>query len=296
MNESACTLEASRTACEEIVRRRAVNFFHGLRLTPEPERSSLFALYAWMREVDDIVDDGGDRRADRLGTFAAQTERALAGEVPDHAALWPAFVEAVIAHRLPAAPFRDMILGQREDIDLRTLPDWPAVREFCRRVASTVGELCVRIWGLDDPASIELAERRGIAFQLTNILRDLREDHDRGRIYLPQDELRDGGLSMEDLLSWRRPRECEAFIAAQCRRARAHYDESASLDERLPPACRPTLWAMTRIYSGILGRIESRPARVAGTRVRLGTFRKVCIAFEAKRLGRRWARSAAAAT
>ena len=297
MSGSAPSLEASRAACEEIVRRRALNFFHGLRLTPEPERTSLFALYAWMREVDDIVDDGGAERERSLEAFVARTEIALAGNLPDDGhPMWPAFVEAVVRHGLPAEPFRDMILGQRQDLDLVALPDWAGLREFCRRVASTVGELCVRIWGLDDSESIALAERRGIAFQLTNILRDLREDHARGRVYLPQEELHAAGLSIEDLLAWRRPSECGAFVAAQCRRAREHYDESAPLEERLRPACRPTLWAMTRIYSGILGRIESRPARIAGTRVRLGTFRKVCIAFEARRLGRRWARSAAAAT
>lgn len=289
-------LEASRAACAEIVRRRALNFFHGLRLTPEPERTSLFALYAWMREVDDIVDDGGEARAATLERFAAQTERALVGEVPDAAVLWPAFVEAVARHGLPATPFRDMILGQRQDLDLVSLPDWPALREFCRRVASTVGELCVRIWGLDDSESIDLAERRGIAFQLTNILRDLREDRERGRVYLPQEELRAAGLSIEELLAWGNPAACATFVAAQCGRARAHYRESESLEARLRPECRPTLWAMTRIYSGILGRIEARPSRIAGERVRLGTFRKVCIAFEAKRLGRRWARSAATST
>ncbi|MHC4833037.1 MAG: phytoene/squalene synthase family protein [Planctomycetota bacterium] len=289
------TLEESRAACEAIVRRRALNFFHGLRLTPEPERSSLFALYAWMREVDDIVDDGGAERERSLEAFVARTEIALAGNLPDDGhPMWPAFVEAVVRHGLPAEPFHDMVRGQRDDLDLETLPDWAALREFCRRVASTVGELCVRIWGLDDLVSIDLAERRGIAFQLTNILRDVREDHARGRVYLPQDELQAAEVSIEDLLGWRRPAACAAFVAAQCRRARVHYEESAPLEARLRPACRPTLWAMTRIYSGILGRIESRPARIAGTRVRLGTFRKVCIAFEAKRLGRRWARSAAA--
>jgi phytoene synthase len=288
------SIEASRAACESIVRRRALNFFHGLRLTPEPERAALFALYAWMREVDDIVDDGGDDRETALDRFAAHTDRALAGESPDDGrAMWPAFVEAVVRHRLPAGPFHDMIEGQRDDIDFTSLKDWPALREFCRRVASTVGELCVRIWGLDDPESLDLAERRGIAFQLTNILRDVREDHARGRVYLPQEELRAASLSTEDLLAWRRPAECEVFVAAQCLRARAHYDESAPLEERLRPECRPTLWAMTRIYSDILGRIEARPSRLAGARVRLGTLRKICIAFEAKRLGRRWARSAA---
>lgn len=296
---SAAELAASHAACEAITRREAANFYHGLKLTPMPQREGLFALYAWMRRADDIVDDGeGDAaaRAGALDRFAAQTRAAFAGEGPAGDPMWPAFVDSVARWRLPIEPFEDMLLGQRQDLALESLPDWPALREFCRRVASTVGVLCARIWGLDDPRDLALAEARGIAFQLTNILRDLREDRARGRVYLPQDELREARLGIDDLLAWREPSRCAAFVAAQAARARSHYDASAALDERLEPACRPTLWAMTRIYSGILGRIEADPARAAGPRrVGLSTFRKLCIAIEAKRLGRRWARSAAAA-
>lgn len=291
-------------ACEAVTRTRAGNFWHGLRLTPRPERDGLFALYAWMREVDDLVD--GDEsgsagtsvaeRLRRLDEFAAQTELLLAGGKIETSPTWIALADAVDRWRLPAAPFRDMILGQRQDLDLETLPDWAALREFCRRVASTVGELCVRIWGLSGTADLALSESRGIAFQLTNILRDLREDRRRGRTYLPQEELRAAGLSIDDLLAWREPDRCLAFIRPQVERARRHYVESSPLDDRLRPACRPTLWAMTRIYSGILERLEADPAQVAGSRrVGLSTFRKVVIALEARRLGRRWAREPAAA-
>lgn len=292
-------IAASHAACEEITRRAAANFYHGLKLTPMPQREGLFALYAWMRRADDIVDDGeGDAsdRASALDRFGTETREAFAGRSSNGDPMWPAFVHAVRRWDLPIEPFEDMLLGQRQDLTLETLPDWPALREFCRRVASTVGVLCVRIWGLDEPGDLELAEARGIAFQLTNILRDLREDRARGRVYLPQDELLQAGLGIDDLLAWRDAARCREFIAAQAARARSHYDASAPLDERLEPACRPTLWAMTRIYSGILERIESEPARVAGPRrVGLSTFRKVCIAFEAKHLGRRWARRSATA-
>jgi phytoene synthase len=297
--EASPEIAASHAACEEITRREAANFYHGLKLTPMPQRQGLFALYAWMRRADDIVDDGeggAAARADALERFAEETRAAFAGERPSGDPMWPAFIDSVRRWSLPPEPFDDMLLGQRQDLTLATLPDWPALREFCRRVASTVGVLCVRVWGLDEPRDLELAEARGIAFQLTNILRDLREDHARGRVYLPQDELRAAGLDLPSILDWRDPARCRAFVAEQAARARAHYRESAPLDERLEPACRPTLWAMTRIYSGILERIEADPSRVAGTRrVGLSTLRKVCIAIEAKRLGRRWARSTATA-
>ncbi len=297
-NEASPEIAASHAACEALTRREAANFYHGLKLTPMPQREGLFALYAWMRRADDIVDDGdGDAatRAQALDRFADETSAAFEGTRPSEDPMWPAFIDSVRRWRLPRAPFDDMLLGQRQDLTLTSLADWPALREFCRRVASTVGVLCVRVWGLDDPRDLELAEARGIAFQLTNILRDLREDHARGRVYLPQDELRAAGLSIDELLSWRSPEICRRFVAEQAARARTHYRESAPLDDRLEPACRPTLWAMTRIYSGILERLEADPSRAAGPRrVGLSTFRKVCIAIEAKRLGRRWSRSAQA--
>jgi phytoene synthase len=294
---------ASYAACGEIVRRRAGNFFHGLRLTPSPQREGLFALYAWMREADDLVDgeewaaaapassDPALREA-ALDEFLAATEEALQGRVPEGLAIWPAFVDTAERWSLPAEPFREMVEGQRQDLTLASLPDWPALRLFCRRVASTVGELCVRIWGLSDRESLALAEAHGIAFQLTNILRDLREDAARGRTYLPQEDLDAAGIDAAALLRWSRPEESLAALAPTIRRAREHYDEAAPLEERLPAACRPTLWAMTRIYRGLFERIEANPAIVArGPRVRLSTFRKAVIAWQARRLGARWQRS-----
>lgn len=295
-------LAASYAACGEIVRQRAGNFFHGLRLTPSPQREGLFALYAWMREVDDLVDgeegggggwaNGGGDAASReasLDAFLAATEDALRGRVPGALAIWPAFADTAARWSLPPEPFREMVEGQRQDLSLETLPDWPALRLFCRRVASTVGELCVRIWGLSDRESLELAEARGIAFQLTNILRDLREDASRGRTYLPQEDLAAAGIDAAGLVRWSPAPAALAAVAPTIARAREHYERSAALEARLPVSCRPTLWAMTRIYRGLFDRIEASPSVIArGPRVRLSTFRKAMIAWQARRLGARW--------
>ncbi len=301
-------LADSYAACAEIVRRRAGNFFHGLRLTPSPQREGLFALYAWMREADDLVDgeEGGESspragadvasREASLDAFLAATEDALRGRVPGELAIWPAFVDTAARWSLPPEPFREMVEGQRQDLRLASLPDWASLRVFCRRVASTVGELCVRIWGLSDRESIALAEDRGIAFQLTNILRDLREDASRGRTYLPQEDLDAAGIGAADLLRWSPPQASLAAVAPTIARAREHYERSASLEARLPAACRPTLWAMTRIYRGLFDRIEATPSVIAtGPRVRLSTFRKAIIAWQARRLGARWRQAPAAA-
>jgi phytoene synthase len=149
--------------------------------------------------------------------------------------------------------------------------------------------VCVRVWGSPggrpvDAAAIPLAIDRGIAFQLTNILRDLREDAAIGRSYLPLAEYHRAGLTPGDLLAWRDPPACRAFLAAQVERARELYRSSAALDALIDPPCRPTLAAMTGIYRELLERIASDPRRVIlGRRVSLPAWRKLAIAFRARR-------------
>ena len=127
-----------------------------------------------------------------------------------------------------------------------------------------------------------MAVERGIAFQLTNILRDLREDLDSGRCYLPLAEFQALELTPEIVRAWSAPDRCVEFIRAQCERARAHYDRSAALDGMIDPACLPTLWAMTEIYKGVLSKIETDPQLAVQGRARLSTLRKVWIALRAK--------------
>ncbi|MDZ4831858.1 MAG: phytoene/squalene synthase family protein [Phycisphaerae bacterium] len=285
--------------CESIVRERARNFWYGLRLTPEPKRSAMYAIYAWMREADDIADAGNQsatKRRANLDRFREDTDRALLGaanasDSTQNAPMWRALAAIAPEYDLDAKDFHDMLAGQLADLDAVRLKSWDELRTQCYRVASTVGLVCVRVWGYSDPSVTERAHQlaidRGIAFQLTNILRDVREDRANGRVYLPEDELRAAGLDIDSLVAWRDDRRCDEFLRKQIARAQEHYRRSADLESLINAECVPTLWALTRIYRRLLDRIAEDPQAVVGAgRVRVATWEKLWIGFRAKRMAK----------
>lgn len=286
-------LEQAYAACRQVARRRARNFYYGLKLTPEPQRSGVYAIYAWMRTGDDLVDDaiGVDAKRDRLWVFEKATHKALAGEWFEEAgvgsrAMWAAFADAASRFGVMKSDIEAMFAGLREDIDHHGYQTMDELRRYCGRVASSVGRVCVTIWGVrqgvEPQDALLLAERRGLAFQFTNMLRDFAEDYDAGRVYLPAEAMADAGLSPAELRLWRRPVACRRFVLDQAALARAEFDASAPLEGMISPACAPTLWAMTRIYSGLLGKIEDRPGRIVGeARIRLQSLHKASIAMRA---------------
>ena len=276
--------------CERIVRERARNFWYGLRLTPEPKRSAMYVIYAWMRAADDLADADGfaaEERVRRIAAFRAATDAALAGRPVDGSATWRGLAWVARAHELAPRDFHDMLDGQLADVGPAAYETWDDLRGFCYRVASTVGLVCIRVWGYDDPGAQAHAVDRGIAFQLTNILRDFREDHGLGRTYLPAQDFRRFDLTPARLLAWQEPGQCAEFVRAQCDRAEQLYARSEPLDRMIAPDCLPTLWAMTGIYRGLLGRIRANPRAVVGERrVRLPAWRKAWIAFRARRMAK----------
>lgn len=285
---AAPDLDRAIQHCRDVTRRRARNFYYGLKLLPEPQRSAMFAIYAWMRRADDIVDDpdhGPEKLRRELDAFWSATETALRQKTPadDHDPLWPALAFASSRFALTTGHFRAMLDGQIDDLEDRSYETFDELREYCYRVASTVGLVCIEIWGYADPCACDLAVERGIAFQLTNILRDFREDLDAGRVYLPQEEFRHHGLSPQALRAWSKPEACAAFVNEQTLRAEAHYQRSAPLDAMITPTCRPTLWAMTEIYHGLLRKMIAEPASIVGPkRLRLSSMQKGVIALKAK--------------
>ena len=237
-------------ACRRITRARAANFYWGLRLTPEPKRSAMYAIYAWMRRADDIVDDAAatvpmDRLREQVEAFRTSTRRVLAGDDADAsacadadlAATWVALAATARAYPLEASEFDAMLDGQIEDAVSRSMGSRPELERWCWKVASTVGIICVRVWGHGPGPAVALAADRGIAFQLTNVIRDFTEDLGRGRIYLPADEFAAAGLTPQSLASWSDPRRCSEFISMQCERARALYRASEPLDAPWPDWC-----------------------------------------------------------
>lgn len=291
---SESQLAAAFAECLRITRERARNFYYGLKLLPEPRRSGVFAIYGWMREADDCADDGGDIafRREALTKFAATTRAALGGTIDQSASpMWLALAATVNSYRLDPRLLLDTLDGLAEDLDHAGYATDADLEQYCYRVASTVGLLCVGVWGLRDGLSEadagrvrELAIARGQAFQLTNILRDFASDYDDApsRVYLSRESFERMGLTPPQLRDWSQPERCERYVLAQAQRARDYYLASADLDKLIAPDCVPTLWAMTRIYSGLLDVIAADPRRVvAGPRIRLSGVRKTAIALRA---------------
>lgn len=284
-DERAATVALAH--CRDVTRRCARNFYYGLKLSPEPQRSALYVIYAWMRRADDLVDarDGQSVHDvhSRLEEFRSATEAALAGKPVSNDPLWIGLAATAERFHLPGVCFHSMLDGQKDDLHRIAFATFDELREYCYRVASTVGLLCIEVWGYDDPRAREMAIDRGIAFQLTNILRDFAEDFDAGRVYLPAEEFARSGLSAADVRHWTRPAECRQFMLGQIELCDAHYRRSAGLEDLITASCRPTLWAMTSIYHGLLLKMQHNPARVvAPVRLRLSALHKGLIAFKAR--------------
>ena len=295
-------LAGSREFCERITRRQARNFYYGLRLLPPLQRRSMFALYAYMRLVDDIADEEDGRtpaqREEDLENWLGETHAILSGQTPaiqtngragqgTHRGreLWPAFYEMAAIHRIPPRIFDDVVKGQRQDLHPVTFGTFDQLYEYCYRVAGTVGLASIYIWGFEGGEETELlAVERGLAFQLTNILRDLREDAIRGRSYLPSDELAAAGVTADGLASGRVDERFVQVMNDQISRAEHYYEKSSALEDRIDRESRPTLIAMTEIYRGLLRKIKADPMRVLRERVSLSLFSKLSIGWRATRL------------
>jgi phytoene synthase len=295
----ALSLASSRNYCEQLTRSAARNFYYGLRLLPEPKRSAMFALYAFMRRIDDIADndDGSppSHRSQQLDAWRQTTHDilkgsapiALSGERPDAAngdLLWPAFADMVHRYQLPHYLFDDAVAGQKQDLADVSFDTFGELHDYCYRVAGVVGLASIYIWGFDGGRETERqAVERGVAFQLTNILRDLREDAGKGRTYLPAEELHAMNVTVDDLRQGRGGNHFQDLMHFQIARAEAFYDKSAALESRISRDSRPTLCAMTEIYRGLLRKVARHPERVLRERVSLSLFSKLRIGWRASR-------------
>jgi phytoene synthase len=286
MSDAATTsLAESHEFCRRLTRRAARNFYFGLKLLPEQARADMFALYGWMRSIDDIADDNdgqpAELRREQLQSWQSDTHRAVASEnVPG--LLWPAFGEMVRRHQIPIKVFDDAIEGQRRDIEREPIDNFEQLHSYCYQVAGTVGLASIWIWGFQGGEETEtLAIHRGVALQLTNILRDLREDALRGRLYLPMDQLRQAGVTLDSIQSDQVGEGFEALLKQYTERAESYYQLSSDLEQRITPSCRPTLATMTEIYHRLLRRIAANPMAVLRRRVSVPLWSKLAIAWRA---------------
>jgi 15-cis-phytoene synthase len=268
-------IEASRQYCRRVARKRARNFYYSFLLLPKPERDAMCAIYAFMRYCDDLSDEpaqGDARRA--IERWSADLEHALAGDAPPHP-VWPAFCATVERYRIPHEYFRQMIAGVTSDIEPRVVHTFDELRQYCYQVASVVGLCVIYVLGFESPQAPSLAEDCGMAFQLTNILRDVSEDAALGRVYLPQEDLARFGVSADTLRGTRLTPEFLDLMRFEAARAREYYARSSPLADLVRPSGRPMMRAIVAIYSRLLDRIERSGFDVLGHRVSLPAWEKI---------------------
>jgi phytoene synthase len=272
------TAQESYAFCERVARREAKNFYYSFLLLAPEQRQAMCAIYAFMRYCDDLSDD--ESVADRAGAIARwrkDLETAFAGHAAEHA-LWPAFIDAVARYNIPHIYFFEMIDGVSSDLEQRRIQTFDELYAYCYQVASVVGLTIIHIFGFDSPDALKLAEKCGIAFQLTNILRDVREDVEKDRVYLPQEDLQ--RFQVVNLTERSEPlRELLAFEAA---RARQYYRESAPLLAMVHARSRPSLRALIGIYSRLLDRIVASDYDVLPRRIRVPTWQKIWILLRSR--------------
>jgi 15-cis-phytoene synthase len=279
------------SVCRGITRTAAKNFYYAFLVLPRRKREALCAVYAFMRRCDDITDDASLSLAERrqkLDTWLDALHAAQQGHPTDDAILL-ALTDAQRRFAIPAGLLDELAHGTAMDVEdaeaaaqtngvpglsiqYKTFED---LRLYCYRVASVVGLVCIHVFGYRDPAAEPLAERCGLAFQLTNIIRDVKEDAAMGRIYLPEEDLAKFGLSASDLLATPDPARFRPLLALEAERAREFY---ASGDELIPYVSedsQPALWVLVNIYRRLLEKIAEKQYDVFTGKVGLSRWEKL---------------------
>ncbi len=274
--------------CQRIARERAKNFYYAFRTLPRDKRRALYAVYAYCRLCDDIADDDMPIESKRrmFADTRALLERALAAAAEAHparastAALPPEFAalsHAVARYHISTIHFFDVLDGVESDLVKTRYANFGELREYCRKVASAVGLICIEVFGFQDPRAPRYATDMGIALQLTNILRDIKEDAARDRIYIPQDEMAECGVGERELKDGVMSDGFRALMRRQTARARAHYERSRPLFEMVEPESRTCLRSLHAAYSAILNRIERSGFDVYSRRIGLSAAEKLFI-------------------
>ncbi|MBI1785983.1 MAG: phytoene/squalene synthase family protein [Acidobacteria bacterium] len=270
------SLEDSYRHCRQVARRRAKNFYYSFLLLPRQQRDAMCAIYAFMRYCDDLSDEPGAAREPLL-EWRRALDRALEGECAGHPTL-PAFHDTVRRYAIPGRYFHDLIDGVTSDLEPRRIRTFEELYRYCYQVASVVGLSIVHIFGFSSPEALQLAEKCGVAFQLTNILRDVREDAERGRVYLPAEDLERFGVDPGAL---RRTPQFLELMRFETARARQYYRESAPLIGMVVRRSRSSLWALIAIYSRLLDKIERSDFDVLSGRISLSMAEKLWILVQA---------------
>jgi squalene synthase HpnC len=298
-------LADSYEECHRIAREAHSNFYPAFFLLPKVKRDGIVALYAFMRLIDDVSDEGADAASKQRGLAKWRTalDEVLTGEVelfdgpatlPSRSTVratsgarqvLPALVDTVQRYKMPSRYLHDLIAGAEMDLTEHSYSSFDQLRKYCYRVAGTVGLTCTHIFGFSDPRALDLSERLGLAFQLTNIIRDVREDYAIGRVYLPDEDLERYGVAKEDLGRGEGTPGVRDLLRFEADRAWSLYEQGSQLLGLIDEDSRSTLWLLVQTYSGLLARIESVDFAVFGERVRLSKAEKM-MAIAKARFGR----------
>jgi phytoene synthase len=278
------TLEESYRYCRNVARSRAKNFYYSFLLLDKTQRDAMCAIYAFNRYCDDLSDERGDagmaQVRQKIAHWEMELHRALDGRFDEHP-LWPAFHDTVQRYRIPHRFFYEMIEGISSDLEPRQKETFEELYRYCYRVASVVGLTIIHIFGFESNRALLLAEKCGIAFQLTNILRDVREDAELGRVYLPREDLSRFGVTVAQLRTGQEDQNFRDLMRFETERAREYYGKSEPLAALIHKRSRPSLWALRSIYLRLLARIEAANFDVLSRRINVPTLTKVALLLQA---------------
>lgn len=285
MSEHPLPLRAAYSVCRHIARSAAKNFYYGFLLLPHRKRNALSAVYAFMRHADDLSDDPSipaeERRA-KLDEWMDALRRVVAGERTDDPVLF-ALADSQKHFNIPLELLEKLVHGTEMDVPAAADDRLPRVQyetfdqlyDYCYHVASVVGLVCIRIFGYRDPRAEKLAEEVGVAFQLTNILRDVKEDAGLGRVYLPREDFARFGVEVQALTNGSAPESLRPVMEFEALRARGYYRAAEELVPLIDDDSRAALWTLVEIYRRLLERIIARDYDVFSERVSLSAAEKV---------------------
>jgi squalene synthase HpnC len=284
-------LAQSYEECHRIARSSHSNFYYAFFLLPKRRRDGLAALYAFMRLVDDVADEGNDLASKQrslakwrgaLDEAVNANGQARTSKLPGAAQVLPALVDTMRRYNMPARYLHDLISGAEMDLTVKSYPTFDRLREYCYRVAGTVGLTCTHVFGFRDARALDLAEKLGLAFQLTNIIRDVRDDRAMGRVYLPEADLAEYNVKPEDLARGEATLGVRELLRFEAQRAWQSYEDGAALLSLVEPESRAALWLLVHTYSALLARMEDLDFAVFGERVRLSKAEKLVFIAKAR--------------
>lgn len=269
-------IELSETYCSAVTRAEAKNFYWGFISLPPEQRIAIYALYAFAREIDDEVDDQRRSRENLGARLAAQRDRVRRCMHGDYAdPVMHVLSRAVDRFGIPEIELQGLIDGVEMDVEPREYATWDDLRGYCRLVAAVIGRMCVRIFGYSDPQALDRAEELGISLQLINVLRDVREDAEMGRIYLPREDRERFGVDEELLRGTRSSPQWEQLVRFEGDRAMSLYQAGLDVVQYVPHRAGVCVRSMAGIYKGILDRVLADPGRPLRERISLSAADKL---------------------